>query len=89
MIQLGRNGKSVLPENARRTLHHNYALINQKPITKTNLKPVNSLPPFAVKEVAEMILAKKASSMVPKVGSVSTYVCMQFVFSIESAPHLI
>jgi hypothetical protein len=78
-----------LPDSAGTTLHWNYALVNRKPLTKTNLKPVNSLPPFAVKEAAEMILAKKVSIMVPKAGSVSFYVCMEFVFYIGSAPYFI
>jgi hypothetical protein len=78
-----------LSNSAGTTLHRNYTLINRKPLTKTNLKPVNSLPPFAVKEAAEMILAKKVSIMVPKAGSVSLYVCMEFIFYIGSAPYLI
>jgi hypothetical protein len=78
-----------LPDSAGTTLHRNYALVNQKPLTKTNLKPMNSLPPFAVKEAAKMVLAKKVSIMVPKAGSVSLYVCMEFVFYIGSAPYFI
>jgi hypothetical protein len=77
-----------LPDNVGTILHRNYALVNQKPLTKTNLKPVNSLPPFAVKEAVEMILAK-VSIMVSKAGSVNLYVCMEFVFYIGSAPYLI
>jgi hypothetical protein len=46
-----------LPDSAGTTVHQNYALVNRKPLMKTNLKPVNSLPPFAVKEATEMILA--------------------------------
>jgi hypothetical protein len=78
-----------LPDSVGTTLHRNYALINWKPPTKMNMKPVNSLPPFIVKEAIEMILAKKVSIMVPKAGSVSLYVCMEFVFYIGSAPYLI
>jgi hypothetical protein len=77
-----------LPDSAGTTLYWNYALVNRKPLTKTNLKPVNSLPPFAMKEAAEMILAK-VSIMVPKAGSVSLYVCMEFVFYIGSASYFI
>jgi hypothetical protein len=78
-----------LPDSAGTTLHRNYSLVNRKPLPKTNLKPMNSLPPFAVKEAVEMILVKKVSIMVPKAGSVSLYVYMEFVFYIGSASYLI
>jgi hypothetical protein len=70
-----------LPDSAGTTLHRNYALVNQKPLTKTNLKPMNSLPPFTVKEAAEMILAKKVSIMVPKARSVSLVCAWSLYFT--------
>jgi hypothetical protein len=71
------------------TLDWNYTLVNQKLLKKKNLKPVNSLLPFDVKEVAQMILVKKVSIMVLKAGLVSSFVYMQFVFFIKSTPYLI
>jgi hypothetical protein len=49
-LEVSKKWLGELPDSAGTTLHRNYALVNRKPLTKTNLKPVNSLPLFTVKE---------------------------------------